>query len=296
MTWLERMNCVLEYIEAHLDGEIDMKALSKIACSTPVGLQRIFLVIADMPLSEYIRRRRLTQAAFELQSSKIKILDLALKYGYESPEAFTRAFNTMHGMSPSSARGAGVSLKAYPRISFLLTLKGAVPMEYKIEKKEALPVYGIEGIFTLKNGENLKAIPQFWMDLFSDGRYAKLEASANLEEGEQGNLCTLNAICDYETVTEDKFPYMIFAFETPKSNPAGYKQIIVPAATWAIFKSETHRIEETSGVMQALIDRVYTDWLPTAKFDKIDGNELELYYGAGDCCWCETWIRVKPNV
>ena len=295
VAWLERMNKVLDHIEANLDREIDMGTLAKIACYSMVNLQRVFSIIADMPLSEYIRRRRLTLAAFDLQNSNIKVLDLALKYGYDSPESFARAFNAVHGTTPSSARSDGVMLKAYPRISFLLTLKGAVPMDYKIEKKSAFSVYGIEGVFTTENGENLKTIPRFWDELCSDGRYAKLMQSTGVPGNSQDDLCLINAICDYETVGGNKFPYMIFAFMTEKSDTSEYKVIDVPAATWAIFKSERHKIEQTSATIQKLISRVYTDWLPTAQYEKVDGFELELYYGNGDECWCETWIRIDSK-
>ncbi len=295
MTWLERMNKVLDYIEENLGNEIDMDKLASIACYSLVNLQRVFSIIAEIPLSEYIRRRRLTLAAFELQNSDIKVIDLALKYGYDSPEAFTRAFNSLHGTTPSLARRKGVMLRAYPRISFLLTLKGAIPMDYRIEKKEAFPVYGIEGVFTSENGENLQAIPLFWQEVISNGQYEKLRQSTHLQDEETRDLCFINSICDYEALDSNQFPYMIFAFQTDKSDTSGFKTIEVPSATWAIFKSEKHKIEETSNVIQKLISRVYTDWLPTASYDKVDGFELELYYGSGDNCWCETWIRVEAK-
>jgi len=121
----------------------------------------MFSIIADMTLSEYIRRRRLTLAAFELQTTGIKIIDLSLKYGYESSEAFTRAFNAIHGVSPSLARQKGTPLKAYPRISFYLTLKGDVPMDYRIEQKDAFTLYGIERIISTANGQNWHLVPEF---------------------------------------------------------------------------------------------------------------------------------------
>ncbi len=296
MTWLERMNEALDYIEENLDGTIDMGKIAQITCQSVSGFQRVFSIISDLPLSEYIRRRRLTQAAFELQNSTIKVIDLAYKYGYDSPEAFTRAFNIIHGTTPSSARDIGVSLKAYPRISFLLTIKGVEPMDYKIQAKEQFTVYGIEGIFSCENGENLQAIPKFWGDIMEDGRFNKLLESTGMPEIGENDLCAINAICDYRKNDGDRtFPYMIFAFKTDVSNTKGYTEVTVPAATWALFKSETHKIENTSTVLQGLIKRVYTDWLPTAAFEKVDGHELELYYGNGDKCWCEVWIKVIPK-
>lgn len=295
MTWLERMNKVLDYIEANLDGEINIGKMATLAACSTVNLQRVFSVIADLPLSEYIRRRRLTQAAFELQNSSIRVLDLALKYGYDSPESFARAFNVIHGCTPSAARREGAVLTAYPRISFLLTLKGAVPMNYKIEKKDAFRVYGIEGHFSPVNGENFATIPQFWSAIMEDGRYEQLKKSTGLTPEDQGEICLINAVCDYEEMDNGLFPYMIFAFETEKSELDGYKAVEIPASTWAIFRTENHRIEETSQKLQSLIQRIYTDWLPTANYDKVDGYEVEMYYGYGDACWSEFWIRVESQ-
>ena len=98
MTWFERMNNALDYIENNLDNDIDLNEIAQIACQSVSNFQRMFSIIADIPLSVYIRRRRLTLAALELQNTNIKIIDLALQYGYDSPEAFTRAFNVIHGV------------------------------------------------------------------------------------------------------------------------------------------------------------------------------------------------------
>jgi AraC family transcriptional regulator len=259
------------------------------------ALQRVFSIVTDIPLSEYIRRRRLTLAAFELQHSSVKIIDLALKYGYESPEAFARAFNSVHGTNPSSARDKGVQLKAYPRITFLLTVKGDTPMDYRIENKAAFQVYGLEGIFSTADGENLKAIPKFWIETMNDGRFAKLIESTHAAQHDENGLGLINAICDYRKVQSDQFPYMICAFKTAQSDVDGFVEATVPASTWAVFKTEKHTEEQTSSVLQSVIKRIYTDWLPTAAYDKVDGYELELYYGEKDQCWCEAWVRVIPK-
>jgi AraC family transcriptional regulator len=296
MTWVERMSKALDYIEDNLFTHIDMTQAAKIACCTSSNFQRIFSIVADISLSEYIRRRKMTLAAFELQNSNIKVIDLALKYGYDSPEAFSRAFNNIHGATPSSARNHGVILTAYPRISFLLTVRGVVPMNYRIESKEAFHVYGIEGIFTTENGENFISIPRFWQEAGNDGRIKKLTESTNMIQEVSNNLCLVNAICDYRQVEGDnKFPYMLFAFKTSKSQPEGYEEATVPAATWAIFRTENHTIAGTSAALQNVIKRVYTEWLPTADYEKVDGYELEMYYCSGSACWSELWIRVRAK-
>ncbi len=283
------------YIEENLQGEVDLLAVAQIACQSLSGLQRFFSIVVDVSLSEYIRRRRLTMAAFELTHSDIKVIDLALKYGYDSPEAFARAFGIMHGVSPSAARGEGVHLKAYPRLSFLLTLKGDVPMDYRIQTKEAFAIYGIEGVFTCENQENLKATPRFWQEVMEDGRFDKLTASIPADRSNENGLCPINAICSYRETGGVTFPYMIFAFQTEGSRTDGFEKAIVPAATWAIFKSEEYRIEDTAKAVQALNRRVYTEWLPNAPFEQAEGFEMELYYGEKDKCWSEIWVRVKPK-
>jgi len=160
LSWLEKMNNVIEYIEKNLDNEINMNNVAEISCYSVTTFQRMFSIVCDMSLFEYIRHRRLTLAAFELQNSNIKIVDLATKYSYESPEAFTRAFNSLHGVSPSVARQIGTSLKAYPRISFHLTLTGGAPVNYRIEQKDSFEIYGIERIINTANGSNWKEVPK----------------------------------------------------------------------------------------------------------------------------------------
>ncbi len=128
MDWLVRMNSAMEYIETNLADTISYDEIAHRACCSTYHFQRMFPFITGVTLSEYIRRRRLTLAAFELQTTGSKVIDVAMKYGYDSPEAFARAFKNLHGIMPISARDTGVSLKAYPRMSFHISIKGDVEM------------------------------------------------------------------------------------------------------------------------------------------------------------------------
>ncbi len=294
MGWLERMNEVIDYIENNLNGEIDMSKAAKIAGCPIATLQRTFSIVCDISISEYIRRRRLTLAAFELQYTDIKVVDIAVKAGYESPEAFTRAFNTIHGVSPTAARDAGVMLRAYPRFSFHVTLKGDAPINYRIELKEAFTVYGIERIISTENGENWVAVPRFWSEMVSNGELEKLLKSTNLPTPDNG-LNLLNALdCHYST-DNATIPYMIFAMKTEKSFTDGYKIVNVPSSTWAIFKSDLHTFEGTSDAIRSLIKRVYTEWLPIASYNKVEYHEFELTYKCKNMYYSEIWIRVNPR-
>lgn len=210
-------------------------------------------------------------AAFELQNSAVKVVDLAMDYGYDSPEAFSRAFQSLHGVTPTAARSPGANVKAFSRISFQITVKAVEEMNYRIIEKPAFQVYGIEGIFDIQNGENLKTIPQFWTDSLQNGEYAALVKSA-------GCPSSVNAVCGYRKMEGTKFPYMLCVIKTPLSNTSSYTVVDIPKATWAVFTSEPHSIEETSNAVQQLTSRICTDRLPTADYVIEDGYDFEMYY------------------
>lgn len=291
--WYERMNGALNYIEDHLLDDIDLKEVAKITWSTVANFQRIFNIITDLPLSEYIRRRKMTMAALELQQSTIKVIDLAMKYGYESPEAFSRAFHHIHHMSPTQAREKGVQLTAFPRISFLLSIKGVIPMNYRIESHDSMYMTGLSYAFSTKNGENLVEIPKVWQKLFQSGEHVSLE-KITLSEPVFQHLAPINAVCDFNAQgVAEEISYLIGVLSNNKLDSVNaYKTVEIPAATWAIFKTDFHTVAGTSQAIQQLIHRVYTEWLPTAKVTLIQGFELELYYFDGLNYWSEYWIRV----
>lgn len=289
MKYLDDMNLAMDYIEDNLHGKTDYEKIAQIACCSVYHFQRMFTFMTDITLSEYIRRRKMTMAAFELQSSSIKVVDLAFSYGYESPEAFARAFQGIHGITPTAARCLGADIKAFPRISFQISIKGASAMNYKIVQKEAFQVYGIEEIFETINGENLKKIPEFWLENLSNKECGKLVRTA-------GYPSVVNAVCGYRKMEGTKFPYMLCVMATPLSDTTGYTVVDVPKATWAVFENEPHGIEETSNAVQELNSRIYTDWLPTANYEIVDGYEFEMYYSEAGEFYEEIWIRVNSKV
>jgi AraC-type DNA-binding domain-containing proteins len=144
MDLLEKMNGALIYIEENLTNDIDFKEAARLAFCSEYHFKRMFSFLSGITLSEYIRRRRLTLAAFELINSNIRIIDVAVKYGYGSPDSFTRAFQSLHGVTPTEARNIGQSLKAYPPMTFQLSIKGGTQMNYRIEEKEAFRIIGIK--------------------------------------------------------------------------------------------------------------------------------------------------------
>ncbi|MCL2350127.1 MAG: AraC family transcriptional regulator [Defluviitaleaceae bacterium] len=298
MDWLARMNATLDYIENNLCGEIDYSALEKVACCCAHTFFKMFSYVADVSLSEYIRRRRLTLAALELQSGDAKVIDVALKYGYESPVSFARAFQALHGLTPTQAKKSGITLKAYPRISFQMSITGKEQMDYRIEKKDAFQVFGIEGIFrTDESGEHPQTPADLWADCHANGAIAKLDAAAGNKLPSfamQGND-NIHAICSYKDVTAGKFAYMICAFKSEDSKTDGYTVLDVPEHTWAIFPSGKFKWDDFGMVIESLYKRFFGEWLPTSQYEQVSGLDLEIYGGDGDFGHFELWFAVKKT-
>lgn len=290
MDWIQKMNQALTYIEENLTEEIDFGVVAQKACCSSYNFQRMFSFITDITLAEYIRRRRLTKAAFELQNSDMKIIDLAMKYGYDSPVSFSRAFHSIHGITPNKAREEGVQLKAYPRLSFQITIKGVSEMNYRIETKPEFQVYGVEGIFDNEGCND--TVPKFWDKFCEKNEGDRLIKS--LGKDPKTTEGVIHAICGYRNISDTAFPYMICAFKTPEANTEGYTVVDVPAATWAIFTSEKHGRDKVTEATQNLNARIYTEWAPNSSYEIVEGFDLEIYRFDGDKCYEEIWVRVKP--
>ena len=162
MEWLMKLSNAIDYIEANLDNEISYDEVAKIACCSTYYFQRIFTYVTGISLSEYIRRRRMTQAAFELQGSNQRVLDIALKYGYNSPTSFNRAFQNIHGITPVAAKNIGSILNAYPPIKFSVNITGGSAMSYHIEEKAAMRIVGIRTPLAEDMETDLRNLPDFW--------------------------------------------------------------------------------------------------------------------------------------
>ena len=303
MDWLTRMNAAVAYVEDNLTGEIDHNMLAKIACCSSNNFYRMFSFITDTSLSEYIRRRRLTLAALELQISDIKIVDLAHKFGYDSPVSFSRAFLALHGVTPTEARADGVNLKAYPRLSFQISIKGEKEMDYRIETKEAFQVFGIEGVFMTeaailkaKSDTPHKTPSDLWDECHANGAYAKLAKDAgDYPSFMSKDLCMVHAVCDYRETEEDTFPYMLCAFRSPNSNVDGYTVADIPAHTWAVFPTGKFAWDDCGTVLGSLYKRIFSEWLPTSNYEQVGSLDMELYGGDDVNGYIEIWLAVKKK-
>lgn len=264
MEWLERLNQSINYLEENLNGTISYEHAAQIACCSTFHFQRMFSYIAGIPLSEYIRRRRMTAAAFDLQTTDEKIIDLALKYGYDSPTSFNRAFQSVHGVSPSAARLEGISLKAYPRISFSISIKGDVEMNYKIENKNAFRIVGVKKHMDMALEESFREVPLFWQETVAEGRIPQILELLNQPPfGLLGVSTCMNG---------KDFDYYI-AVATDIPTPEGLVEYEIPAATWAVFEC----IGPMPQAIQELQKRIVTEWLPTSGYEYADAPDIELY-------------------
>ena len=289
MDWLNRMNEAIAYMEENLEGKIDYTVIAKKACCSVYHFQRLFSYMAEVPLSEYIRRRRLTHAAFDLQSTDEKVIDIAVKYGYDSPTSFTRAFQIMHGITPNAAREKGVSLKAYPPITFQVSIKGANVMNYKVEQKEKFRIVGVKFGTSMENGICFEEIPKFWNEHGRKGTMAKL--GQMIDQEPKGMLGVSAAVQDMKEFEETgKFDYYIAA-PSNQPIPEGMEEFIVPAATWAIFEC----IGPMPGAVQEMQKRISTEWLPGSGYEYGSAPDIEVYYdedGSKADTRSEIWIPV----
>lgn len=296
MDWLTKMNEALDHIERNLTEDIDLTLVAQKACCSSYNFQRMFSFITDVPLAEYIRRRRLTQAALELKNSDIKIVDLALKYGYNSPVSFARAFANLHGVTPNEARRSGIVLKAYPRISFQISIKGEKEMNYRIETKEAFDVFGIETIASLSGEEGFVSPAELWQRSHKNGDYENLyAASGDLPAFVSQDLCKIHGVENYRKTEGNTFPYMLCAFVSENSQTDGYHIQHIPSQTYAIFTSERFKWDDDfSKILNDLQKRFYSEWLPLARYERADEANFEIYGGDKEYGYIELWFPIQP--
>lgn len=279
MEWIERLNQAVRYIEEHLAEDVEYEEAARVACCSVYHFQRMFSYLAGVPLSEYIRRRRMSMAAVDLQAEGAKVIDIALKYGYDSPTAFNRAFQGVHGVAPSQAKHAGAALKAYPPISFQITVKGVAEMEYRIEKRESFQIVGLSAPMEKEIEKNFALVPQMWSKAASTGALEKL---LPLMEEPKGVLGV--SACGEE---EDWHYFIAVASSQPA--PEEWDTYTVSAQTWAIFPGKG----PMPTAIQELEQRIVSEWLPTSGYEYANGPDIECYLNPDpqDSIF-EVWIPV----
>ncbi|WP_404469499.1 GyrI-like domain-containing protein [Sutcliffiella horikoshii] len=287
MDLLKEMNTAMKYIEENLTNEIDFKVVARIAHCSEYHFKRMFSFLAGITLSEYIRRRRLSLAAQELHDSKVKVIDVAIKYGYNSPDSFTRAFFNLHGITPSEARENGQQLKAYPHMTFQLSIRGGNEMNYRIEQKEAFNIVGImKRVPIVFQGENPEII-DMWKSLDAD-KISNLQKLSNVEP--KGMIQASTNFSEGRMEEKGELDQYI-GVATTQENPESFVKLEVPALTWAIFETTgpfPHTLQETWG-------KIYSEWFPSSSYQVTEGPEILSIKSkdlASPSVKCEIWIPV----
>ncbi|HOJ77730.1 MAG TPA: AraC family transcriptional regulator [Bacillota bacterium] len=290
MDLLKGMNDALDYIEAHLAGEIDYKKAASFACCSEYHFQRMFAFLSGITLAEYIRRRRLTLAAFELINSKVKVIDVAIKYGYNSPVSFARAFQTLHGITPSAARKRGQSLRAFPRMTFQLSIRGVNAMNYRIVEKEAFRIVGImKRVPIVFHGVNPE-IAAMWESL-NEELIVQIKGLSNVEP--RGIISASANFSEGRMEEKGELDHYI-GVATTKECPANLVQLEVPASTWAVFEA----VGPFPDTLQNVWGRIYSEWFPASQYELTEGPEI-LWNEQKDLTApnfrSEIWIPVKAK-
>ncbi|MFC5650641.1 effector binding domain-containing protein [Paenibacillus solisilvae] len=286
MDWFIRMKNALDLMETKMEEQLDIGEIAKAAYSSPFHFQRMFHMLTGMTVAEYNRKRKLTLAAQELAMTSLRVVDVALKYGYDSPESFTKAFRKIHGVTPSEARNPEVSLKAFPRISFQLSLKGDQDMDYKIVEKDAFTVAGKSIQVSTKEGENHRQIPAFWNQSHADGTIQKLAAIGGDED--------ILGICLEMDHSKEQFTYLIAVKAHSESSGDGFGLTNIPASTWAVFPS----IGPMPGAIQNVWQRIFQEWFPATGYEHSNGPDLEIYPPgdtAAEDYRCEVWVPIMKK-
>ena len=257
MDWVRAINHAIEYMEEHLTDDITLADIAKSVNLSAFHFQRAFSLLTEMSPAEYLRKRRLSQAGAELTEGKNKVIDVALKYGYDSPESFSKAFTRFHGVSPMQVKN-GSSIRFMNRYTVRIMIDGGCIMEYKIEKWDAMDLIVHAGSFHAETSE--QEIPAFWDAYYADEKLRKTP----------GYL----GVCAQQKTAGDEFKYGIGCKASDVNGvPAGFEIIHIPEYTWAVFKC----VGPSPDAIQEMWDKIYKEWLPVSEYELIPDYDIENY-------------------
>lgn len=285
MIWLEAVGEAIRYIEEHITDDISPEAIAKKVNLSTFYFQKGFSMLCGFTLGEYIRNRRLALAGKDLAAGNEKIIDVALKYGYESPDSFTKAFTRFHGVTPTRVRKGDVTLKSFAPLKIKITLEGGYLMDYKIIKKEAFTVIANAKTFSYEGAK--ETVPMFWQEHY--------------QSGGGKTICGTYGINIDETMDMKTFDYLIAdPYDPVKEVPAGFVVKTIPAFTWAVFPC----VGPMPEALQDVNTKIFTEWLPSLKeYEFAAGYCVEFYDDPGkfpkgtmdENYYSEIWIPVKQK-
>lgn len=263
MDWAQCFNEAIRFLERDLTQPPDVEAAARLAGCSVFHFQRMFAYVAGMPLSQYLRRRKMSLAAEELQNGG-KITDVALRYGYASPTAFNRAFQAVHGIAPSEAKNEGAVLKAYPPVRFHLALTGGAALEYRIERHGAFSIIGISADIGSEMEQNFQHAPALWARAAAKGLVEKLMPLMDTQP---------RGLLGVSSQTQNEHWRYWLAVASTQAPPAWAQSAQVPAAVWAVFPGRG----AMPRAIQQLEKRIVIEWLPGSGYEYGDAPDIEVY-------------------
>lgn len=284
MNWIEGIGNAISYIETHLKEDMSMEDIASKACVSSFYFQKAFSILCGYTVSEYIRFRRLSLAGSELIATDKKIIDIALEYGYDSPDSFTKAFTRFHGVTPTVVRREVAMIKSFAPLKIQFTLKGGSTMDYKIVEKEAFTVMGVAKRF--KYDSAFAEIPKFWTDHYQTEK-CKI-------------VCGMYGVC-IDDKGKDDFKYLIADNYLPWNDiPEGFETAVIPKLTWAVFSCKGPMPK----ALQDVNTKIFSEWLPNNSMYEIAGKfNIEMYTPCGDYefgnqdkdYYSEIWIPIRKK-
>ena len=288
MDWIRSFQHSIDYIEENLANE--ELSIEDIACLMNISTfyyQKIFTIICGFSVGEYIRGRRLSIAGSELAAADNKVIDIALKYGYDTHEGFTKAFTKFHGATPSAVRN-GAPIKSLAKLSVTISMKGGEIMDYKIVKTDAFMVLEKREVHSISEEQNNNTIPEFWARAHKDGTVIKLLNAAS-DRTDIFGICYANPHKD-----ESTFDYSIAVkYDGSSPVPEGFTVNEIPARTWAVF-SCTGKMPKA---IQELWHRICTEFFPSSSYEPTYEMDIEVYkYGDMTSDDYQSEIRVPVKI
>lgn len=296
MNWLDTIRSTISYIEDHL---YDVKSADEIADEVYLSsfyLQKGFKLMTGYSISEYIKNRRLYLAAMELISSNDKIIDIAYKFGYETPESFTKAFNRFHGFNPSKIKDNVKSVKVFLPLKITIVIQGGKEMNYTIEKKKELKFIGFVKEFDMTT--SYQDIPKYWDEIYGNIVAPLMQRNFNpandIEKAIVENSIGEFGVCIDDETGDGKFRYMIAGQYLGGNVPEGMIVYEAPELEWAIFKA----IGPMPGALQSVNTKIFKEWLPNSNYSISKQINVE-WYSKGNTkdsnYESAIWIPVKSN-
>lgn len=285
MKWAESISEAVKYMEDNLTEDISAEDVARHVNISPFYFQKGFAMLCGYTVAEYIRCRRLALAAEELLTGNVKVIDIAIKYGYDSPDSFAKAFSRFHGVTPSMVQKSHIMLKTFAPLKIKISLEGGYIMEYKLVKKNSFTIMGVTKTFSYEGAKEI--IPQFWEKYY--------------EEGNGKYACGMFGINIDEEMAQNNFEYIIADPYNPAVElPDNFITKTIPAFTWAVFPCRGPVVK----TLQDINRKIFSEWLPALKeYEFAAGYCVEMYSDASkypkgtndDNYYAEIWIPVKKK-